>query len=279
MKWNCLFFVLMLLTGCKTSIKETEDKVYSRHLQKHIQLSILNTPVPNDKNAFNLLLINDGQDMLKLRVKEIVDSLYKKDRIKPLVVVGIHPDDRMQLYGVAGIQDYMNNGTRTAKYSAFVYDELYFYIKEKTGVRKFNSITIAGCSLGGLSAFDIAWDHADRINKVGIFSGSFWYRDIDTSSPEYNDEKNRIMLNKLRSSRKRPKLKYWFYAGGEEEKSDRDKDGLIDVVDDSYDIIKMIKSKQGTSDNITFFEKKDGRHDYDSWSHVFPQFLLWAVGK
>ena len=109
--------------------------------------------------------------MEKLRIKEIIDSLYKKKLIQPLVVVGINSDNRMQEYGIADNPDYKNNGTDAAKYSAFVYDELYFFIKKKTGVRKFNSITIAGCSLGGLSAFDIAWDHADRIDKVGVFSG------------------------------------------------------------------------------------------------------------
>jgi enterochelin esterase-like enzyme len=273
-------FLILLLVGCKHPVKETEDNVYSRHLQKHIKLTILNTPVPDDKNSFNLLLLNDGQDMPKLRVKEIVDSLYKKKLIQPLVVVGIHAGDRMQEYGISDYLDYKNNGTEAAKYSAFINDELYPFIKKRTAVRKFNSITIAGCSLGGLSAFDIAWDHADRINKVGIFSGSFWYRDKDAEATDYSDEKDRIILNKIRSSRKKPQLQYWFYAGDEEEKGDRDKDGIIDVVDDTRDLIGLIKTKNVAGpDDIIFTEKKEGKHDYNSWSHVFPDFLLWAVGK
>jgi len=28
-----------------------------------------------------------------------------------------------------------------------------------------------------------------------------------------------------------------------------------------------------------YTELKNGKHDYDSWSHVFPQFILWADGK
>lgn len=271
---------MLLLSGCKSKVKQTEDEIYSRHLQKHIKLAIINTPVPDDKNSFNLLLLNDGQDMEKLRVKEIVDSLYKKKLIMPLVVVGIHTGDRMQEYGIADNPDYKNNGTDAAKYSAFVYDELYFFIKKKTGVRKFNSITIAGCSLGGLSAFDIAWDHADRIDKVGVFSGSFWYRDKDASATDYSDDKDRIMLNKINSSRKKPHLQYWFYAGDDEEKGDRDKDGITDVVDDTKDLVDLIKTKNAAANNdIIFTEIKDGKHDYASWSHVFPGFLIWAVGK
>ncbi|MDQ6757226.1 MAG: alpha/beta hydrolase-fold protein, partial [Bacteroidota bacterium] len=224
-KTTILFLSILFVTACKNKIKETEDSVYSRHLQKHVKLTIINTPVPDDKNSFNLLLLNDGQDLQQLRIKEIVDSLYKKKMIKPLVVVGIHANDRMQEYGVADYTDYKNNGKDATKYAAFIEDELYPFIKKKTGVRKFNSITIAGCSLGGVSALDVAWDHADRIDKVGIFSGSFWLRDKDTSAKDYSDDKDRIVINKIRSSKKRPHLKYWFYAGDDEEKGDRDKDG------------------------------------------------------
>ncbi len=270
----------LTLASCKSKIKETQDSVYSRHLQKHVKLSIFHTPVPDNKNAFNLLIMNDGQDIEKLRVKEITDSLYNKKIINSLVVVAIHTNDRLKEFGIANYPDYKNNGTSAAKFSDFINNELYFFIKKKTGVRKFNSVTIAGCSLGGLSAFDIAWEHADKINKVGVFSGSFWYRNKDISAADYSDDKNRMMLNKIRSSRKRPDLKYWFYAGGDEEKSDRDKDGITDVVDDTRDLIDLIKSKNAATDNdIVYVEIKQGKHDYASWSKVFPEFLIWAVGK
>ncbi len=275
-----IWLSFLIIVSCKDKIKEQEDSVYSRHLQRHVKLSILNTPVPNDKNTFNLLILNDGQDIEQLHVKEVVDSLYNKKLINPLVVVAIHTGNRMKELGIADYPDYKNNGADAAKYSAFVNNELYFFIKKKTGVRKFNSISIAGCSLGGLSAFDIAWEHADRIDKVGIFSGSFWYRNKDIADGDYDEDKNRIMLNKIRSSKKRPHLKFWFYAGGEEETSDRDKDGIIDVVDDTKDIVALIKLKNVAPDNdIVYTEFKQGKHNYSSWSQVFPAFLIWAVGK
>lgn len=275
-----ILLLFLVLASCKNKIKTIDDSVYSRHLQRHVKLTIINTPVPNDKNSFNLLLLNDGQDIEKFRVKEIIDSLYKKKLLLPLVVVAIHTDDRIKELGIADYPDYKNNGAAAAKYSAFVYDELYFFIKKKTGVRKFSSITIAGCSLGGLSAFDIAWEHADRINNVGIFSGSFWYRDRDVTDVDYSDDKDRIMLNKIRSSRKRPHLQYWFYAGEKEETSDRDKDGVIDVLDDTKDLITLIKNKNVASESdIAFTEMEEGKHDYTSWSRAFPDFLIWAVGK
>ena len=272
--------VLFTLMSCKNKSEEHRDSIYSRHLQKHIKLTIINTPVPKDKNSFNLLLLNDGQDIEKLRVKAIIDSLYKEKLIQPLVVVAVATDARMQEYGVADYPDYQNNGAAAAKYAAFIDDELYPYIKKHTGVRKFTSICIAGCSLGGLSALDIAWNNADKFDRVGVFSGSFWWRDKDAAAPDYSDDKNRILLNKIRSSRKRPHLKYWFYVGNEEEKSDRDKDGIIDVVDDTRDLIQIIKNKNVCPPgDILYTEVSAGKHDYSSWSHVFPQFLSWAVGR
>lgn len=270
----------LLLAACGHKIKENKDSIYSRHLQKHIDLEILHTPVPKDKSSFNLLLLNDGQDIEQLHIKKIVDSLYRKQQLEPLVIVAINAADRMQEYGVAGYPDYQNHGTAAEKYASFIDDELIPFIKKNSGVRKFHSITIAGWSLGGLSAFDIAWDHADKIDKVGIFSGSFWYRDKDAADSSYSDDKDRLVINKIRSSRKRPHLKYWFYAGDNEETADRDKDGITDVVDDTKDLVALIQKKNVCPPgDILYTEAKEGKHDYASWSNVFPQFLLWADGK
>ncbi len=271
---------IILLSDCKSAVKTRKDEVYSRHLQQHVKLTIVSTPMPSNKSEMNLLLLNDGQDFEKLRVKEIVDSLYSKKQIKPLIIVGIHPGDRLQEYGVADIPNYQNQGNRSGKYSRFIDNELYAFVKKKVGVRKFSSIAIAGYSQGGLSAFDIAWDHADKIDKTGIFSGSFWWRDTDVSDSAYTDEKNRIMINKIRSSRKKPHLQYWFYAGNKEETGDRDKDGIIDVIDDTKDLIEIIKNKKVCSpDDIVYTEDPNGLHDPIYWSHYFPSFLIWAFGE
>jgi enterochelin esterase-like enzyme len=270
----------IVLVGCNKKIKQREDEIYSRHLQERIKLTIISTPMPDDKKDINLLLLNDGQDVEKLRVSQVTDSLYKKNLIAPLVIVAIHAGNRMQDYGVAGFPDVESNGSKADKYEAFIDNELYDFVKKRAGVRKFKSIALAGCSLGGLSAMDIAWNNADKIDKVGIFSGSFWWRDIEASAPDYSDDKNRIMLNKIKSSRKRPKLKYWFYAGNQEEEGDRDKDGIIDVVDDTKDLIAIIKNKNVCpAGDIIYMQSPDGKHDYTSWSKAFPDFLAWAFGK
>lgn len=280
MKKICLFSLMLIsFWGCRR-IKQRDDELYSRHLQRKVKLTVINTPIPADKTLLNLLILNDGQDLEKWRVKETIDSLYKKEAIRPLVVVAVQAGDRMQEYGVADHPDYEKRGSKAGYYDAFINDELYPYAKKQAGVRKFNSVVIAGCSLGGLSAFDIAWNHPEKINKVGVFSGSFWWRDKPVEDSTYDDDKNRIMFAKLKASRKRPKLQYWFYVGGAEENADRDKDSIIDVIDDTKDIIALIQHKNITAPgDIVYEEKKEGKHDYPYWGAVLPDFLVWAFGN
>jgi len=276
MKYLFPLSLLTLMISCKHA-KQSDDELYSRHLQRKVKLTVIHTPIPEDKSQLNLLILNDGQDADQLMLKETIDSLYKKNAIKPLVIVAVHAGDRMQEYGVADRPDYEKKGSRAGYYDAFINDELYPYAKKSSGVRKFNIVAIAGFSLGGLSAFDIAWNHPEKIDKVGVFSGSFWWRDKPVEDSSYSDDDNRIMYAKLKASRKRPKLQYWFYTGSAEETSDRDKDGVIDVIDDTKDIIALIQHKNiCPPEDIIYREAKDGKHDYMYWRNAFPEFLEWA---
>jgi enterochelin esterase-like enzyme len=268
--------ILLIVIACK-HVKQSDDALSSRYLQRNVKLHVLHSPPPADRSVYNLLILNDGQDIAQLRVKETMDSLYKAGKILPLVIIGVEAGDRMQEYGVADKPDYLGRGNKAALYDAFINNELYPYAKKETGVRKFQSVVIAGCSLGGLSAFDIAWNHPDKINKVGVFSGSFWWRDKASEDSSYSDDKNRIMISKIRASRKKPGLQYWFYAGAAEEKGDRDKDSIIDVIDDTKDVISLLEKKNVVApEGIVYRESPHGLHNYDSWSAVFPEFLVWA---
>jgi enterochelin esterase-like enzyme len=276
MKHFFLLGALFLFCTCKR-VRQTDDNLYSRHLQRSVKLHVLHTPPPPDRSLYNLLILNDGQDIEKLRVKETMDSLYKAGKILPLVVIGVEAGDRTQEYGVTDKPDYLGRGRKATFYDAFINNELYPYAKKESGVRKFQSVVMAGCSVGGLSAFDIAWNHPDKISKVGVFSGSFWWRDLASEDSSYSDEKNRIMISKLKASRKKPGLQYWFYAGAAEEKGDRDKDSIIDVIDDTKDIISLLEKKNVVAPGgIVYKELPNGIHDYSSWSEVFPEFLVWA---
>lgn len=279
-KLLALFITILALCCKRKSSNQQEDELYSRHLQRQVKLTIINTPIPDDKSQLNLLLLNDGQDLSKMRVKEIVDSLYAAGRIKPLLVVAIQAGDRMQEYGISGKPDYEKRGSKADHYNSFVDNELYDFIKKKAGVRKFNTVAVAGWSLGGLSAFDIAWNNTSKIDKAGIFSGSFWWRDKDSNDSSYSDNKNRITISTIRASRRKAHTQYWFFAGGLEETSDRDKDGSIDVIDDTQDVLNtLIEKNLATKQNAPFIIDPNGKHDLETWSRNLPGFLVWAFGK
>lgn len=265
-------------TGCKKKIKVQEDQVYSRHLQRQVKLSILSTPIPDDKSTLNLLFLNDGQDLEKLHVKEIADSLYKKDLIQPLIIVGIIAGNKDKEYGVSESPDYKGRGEKADKYAAFIDDELYPFTKKKAAVRKFKTVVLAGWGAGGLSAFDVAWDHADKIDKVGVFSGSFLFTDISPEDPAYSDKENNIVLNKIKSSRKKPKLDYWFYGDAAAENGMRYADSV--AVNHTKDLIALLKTKNlPASGEISYTESEEKKNNYTEWRQQLPAFLIWAFGK
>jgi hypothetical protein len=44
--------------------------------------------------------------------------------------------------------------------------------------------------------------------------------------------------------------------------------------------VEIITNKKVCSpSDIVYSEAADGKHDYESWSKVFPVFLIWAFGK
>lgn len=275
-----ILFIASLISCKNKTTNIQEDQLYSRHLQRTVKLTIINTPIPSSKSELNLLILNDGQDVESMRIKQITDSLFKLEMIKPLVIVAVHAGDRMQEYGVSGKPDYEKRGSKADNYNSFIDKELFAFIKKKAAVKSFKTVAIAGWSLGGLSAFDIAWNNSDKIDKVGAFSGSFWWRDKNTTDTTYSDAKNRIVLSTVRASRRKKSQPVWFYAGAQEENSDRDKDGIIDVIDDMQDLNNELINKGLLSKNETStIIDPIGKHSTEYWSKHFPSFLIWAFGK
>ncbi len=269
--------IICFTLACSGQSTIRQDELYSRHLQRKVQLTIMNTKLPDDKDSWNLLLLNDGNELQQLGLAGILDSMFKSGSIGPLIVVAIHAGDRMQEYGVSGKPDFTGRGSKADHYSSFIGNELIPFVTKKSGIRKFKNVAIAGMSLGGLSAFDVAWNNSSKIDKAGIFSGSFWWRDKDAADKTYDNDKNRIVIQKIRASRKKPGQQFWFYAGQKEETSDRDGDGIIDVVDDTRDVVEALKNYRHFSpSDLQVIEAKEGQHDWPSWKKSFPAFLDWA---
>jgi enterochelin esterase family protein len=271
MYWN--------LPEMEITITEHKVTINSNLLKRKVICTLL-MPEENDvAGPLSLLLLNDGQEATNLKLKETLLELTATGKIKPVLVVAIHAgDERQQEYGTAGSPDFKKRGSKAALYTGFIKSELLPAIKDITGIEHFDTTVFAGFSLGGLSALDIAWNNPGLFNKAGVFSGSFWWRSKDLAKG-YTDS-DRIMHSIVRNSVAKPDLKIWLQTGTKDETFDRNKNGIIDSIDDTVDLIKELELKgYSRPDDIQYFEMVGGGHDTATWAKAMPKFLVWAFGR
>lgn len=261
-----------------------DDSLYSVPLKRTVRLDVLLPPAYESTGRVDwpVLYLNDGQDLPRLRMIAVLDSLYEQQAVRPFILVAIHAGDRIHEYGTGATPDYMGRGSKAGLYTDFVLTELMPHIRKNYRVsQKPEDTVFAGFSLGGLSAFDIVFHHADRFSRAGVFSGSFWWRSKSTEAG-YRDETDRIMHNLVRKGAYQQNLKFWLEAGTDDETSDRNNNGIIDAIDDTIDLIGELVKKgyhyttNGQPSDIRYVEVPGGQHNQETWSAVMPDFLTWA---
>ena len=254
--------------------------IESVHLKREVKVDCylpLNVAEPAQ---MSLLLINDGQDLVKMKFEKILEQLYEQNEIAPLLCVAMHcGNDRRNEYATAKILDYKGRGTKAAQHTNFVMKEVIPFIKETYFVPSFKEKSFAGFSLGALSAMDIVWNHPAEFSKMGAFSGSFWWRDKAQEDENFDEELHRIMHRQVREGEHYPWLKFFFEVGTQDETADRNNNGIIDAIDDTISLIDELKKKGYTSSDIKYLELEDGKHDVPTWARAFPDFLKWGWGR
>ncbi len=266
-------------TVSEMSISATTITIDSEYLKRDVTISLLMPDELVSVEPINLLLLNDGQEMENIKLADTLSVLSEAGMIKPLIVVAVHAgNDRLHEYGVAGHPDFKHRGSKASVYTKFITLELLPLIKRETGIDDFDTTAYAGFSLGGLSAMDIAWHHPELFNKTGVFSGSFWWRSKELGKG-YTDG-DRIMHHVIRESKHTPALKFWLQTGTKDETADRNKNGIIDSIDDTVDIIKELEAKGYTRPaDIQYLELLNGTHSTSTWAYALPKFLVWAFGR
>lgn len=251
----------------------------SAYLKRDVKVDCYLPTNVDDPAEMSLLLINDGQDLVSMRFENILEKLHQHNAIKPLLCVGIHcSNDRKNEYATAKILDYKGRGTNAAAFTLFVLKELIPFIHTTYLIASFKEKSYAGFSLGGLSALDIVWNHAQQFSRVGVFSGSLWWRDKDQDAPDFDELKNRIMHRQVQEGNYAPWLQFYFEVGTQEETADRNNNGIIDAIDDTLSLIEELKNKGYSNEAIKYIELQDGRHDVPTWARAFPDFLQWGWG-
>jgi enterochelin esterase-like enzyme len=231
-------------------------------------------------DEISLLLINDGQDLVTMGFDKLLDALHQQQLIRPLLCVGIHcGDDRKNEYGMMSSVDYKGRGNKARQYKQFIFEELLPYVHSNYLLQSFREKAFAGFSLGGLSALDIVWNHPQTFQKVGVFSGSLWWRIKDRNDKDFNEGIDRLMHRQIRNGTYYPGLKFFFQCGESDEAEDRNRNGVIDSIDDTIDVMKELLRK-GYLEGIdmSYLQLAEGRHDVASWASAFPTFLQWGWG-
>jgi predicted alpha/beta superfamily hydrolase len=176
-------------------------KLHSYLLDRKVKVDLY---LPSDiADCRFTLFLNDGQDAGQLNLVATLTELFSKGGgIIRFAVVAIHANEyRMQEYGVAGHPDFKNRGNRATKYSDFVVRELTPFLQKEYGLMNEDHENVfAGFSMGGLSALDISWNHPELFSRVGVFSGSLWWRTMNTGTAK--DDASRIMYRRLAESNK-----------------------------------------------------------------------------
>jgi enterochelin esterase-like enzyme len=258
---------------------ETLRAFPSAHLGNRRPIRVLLPPhyARRAGERFPTIYLNDGQDVDSLSVVATLERLYDQRAIRHLIVVAVYATaDRLNEYGVAGVPNAQGRGTRADAYEAFLLEEVMPAINRRYRTLAGPAHTaIAGMSLGGLAAFDLAWRHPELFGTVGVFSGSFWWRTDDRTWR--TRQASRIMHRRVRGTPGRPALRMWFQAGTEDETSDRDGNGVIDAIQDTTELMDELVAKgYRPGADMTYLEIAGGRHDQATWARALPEFLTWA---
>ena len=253
----------------------------SRYLERSVQVDLYLPEGAVEMRDVSLLLINDGQDLGRMGLAGILADLYQADRLSPLLCVGIHAGEARKMeYGTAVRVDYQGWGAKAGAYTRFVFEELIPALRYRYKAPDFREKAFAGFSLGALSAFDIVWHHPQEFSRAGLFSGSFWWRKVDKDDPGYMETTDRIMHEEVREGGFYPWLKFFFECGTEDEREDRNHNGVIDSIDDTLDLIGELAAKgYDLQRDVRYLEIAGGHHDVVTWAGAMPEFLLWGWGK
>jgi enterochelin esterase-like enzyme len=233
----------------------------------------------NPDKRYPVLYALDGQQLPEIGFEQTLNDLNASGAMTPVIVVAIYStegDLRREELGAGTNINLFGWGSLSDAFNRFMVDELLPQVNSKyrtlTGPK---NTAIMGWSLGGLTSFYLAWQYPDTFGTVGAFSPSFWWR---TASQPGEELQTRVIPNLVAAGDKRPGLRMWFEAGTKElPYSDVDHNGVIDMIQDVQDVMKLLAQKgyQANTDMV-YVEVPGGQHELSTWETVLPNFLHFA---
>ena len=278
---NFSLFLTDMYTETSIGVMVETVELPSDALERKVKVNFYLPTNIAEPDSLGLLLINDGQDIEAMGFDKMIGYLLQTETIRPLLCVGIHcGEDRINEYGMALAPDFKGRGAKAGAYQRFILEELLPYIYGHFNVRSFRERAFAGFSLGALSALDIVWNHPEVFTRAGVFSGSLWWRSKDKNDKEYNQNRDRLMHRQIREGNYHEGLKFFFQCGELDEQEDRNRNGVIDSIDDTIDVMRELLAKgylEGR--DMAYLQLVDGKHEVSSWAKALPVFLKWGWRK
>lgn len=276
--WQSFYQFLGYTTPQPSQIRH----LHSTHLGREVSIDVYLPPGYHRSPArrYPLVLFNDGQDLPIMEFANILERLYAQKKVPPLIVAGIYAShDRHREYGTARQADYKGRGDRAVQYRDFVLTELLPLLHQRFRTsQQAEETAFAGFSLGGLSAFDIAWARPDVFGAAGVFSGALWWR-WSPVHPQYPDA-DRIMHDIVHHTAQ-PALnqRFWFQTGTLDETDDRNHNGIIDSIDDTLDLLRALRRQGFHEHQLRYLEIEGGQHEPATWGEAMPDFLDWLTSS
>lgn len=265
---------------------------------------------PRAAIGYPTLYVNDGQDAEAVHLRATLDALTADGSIRPPLVIAIDmPPDRMAAYGfsdppagrsVPATTRYGAVGRDAHAYAEWLAGHLVPAIDGRYRTRAHPSArSMLGWSLGGAQALNMGWHYSDTFSHIGAFSPSLWLSDAPVEADASARLQARIAQRMIDGGAYHPGSRWFFAVGTTEETDDRDGDGVIDVLDDTRDLLDGWRvdgepgprakglRQLGHSVNLdhagtpnradaTLYVLDGGIHRQESWAAMLPVFLRWA---
>jgi predicted alpha/beta superfamily hydrolase len=216
----------------------------------------------NLEEYYPVLYMHDGQNLfdpnssftkIDWQMDEAADSLIRKNKIKPIIIVGIYnTTDRYEEYSPTSKGNYYMQFI-TTKLKPII-DSNYRTLKDR------KNTAVGGSSMGGLISFMLIWNYPNYFSKAACFSPAFKYRDFDYTQTIKNFQGNKKEINI-----------YLDNGGvGLDTQLQQGVDLMIDVLKEKYfifgkDLFVVIDS---TAD-----------HNESAWAKRVPQMLQILFGN
>lgn len=264
---------------------------------------------PEAEIGYPVLYLNDGQDAEAVALQATLNELIGRNEIRSVIAVAIDmPKDRMAAYGFSDRKEKRGLvaplrvgaiGTQAHAYSQWLATQLIPAIEAKYRTRaRADARTILGWSLGAANALNLGWQYPEVFANVGAFSPSLW---LSPQPDKIEDiQGSRFAQRMIAAGAYHPGSRFFFAVGDAEETDDRDHDGVIDVLDDTRDLIagwhetddgdhvrqpglrqlghsvNLDHAGKSTRADASLFVLAGGKHQQPSWAKMLPVFLRWA---